>query len=140
MLTTQKYAIWSGYSFESIIFSNIELYLKARSSKAHYQGVHYWEHRTKDKNKSGTQIDMIVEYKNGLFDIVECKYYSDEFVINKSYEKNLRNKLKQFREYGLSNKTKSELKLVMLTSFGCKRNSYYHGLNIADDIVLDDLL
>ena len=140
MVTTQKYAIWSGYSFESVIFSNIELYLQARSSKAHYQGVHYWEYRSKDKNESGTQIDMVVEYKHGLFDIVECKYYSDEFVISKSYEKNLRNKLTQFRKYALSKKRKSELKLVMLTSFGCKKNSYYHGLNIADDIRLDDLI
>ena len=93
-VTTQKYDVWSAYSFESIIFSNIELYLNARSSKAHYQAVHYWEYRAKNSEESGTQIDMVVEYKNGLFDIVECKYYSDEFVITKSYEKNLRNKLK----------------------------------------------
>jgi len=139
-VTTQKYAVWSGYSFESIIFSNIELYLHARSSKAHYQSVHYWEYRAKKSEESGTQIDMVVEYKNGLFDIVECKYYSDEFVITKSYEKNLRNKLKQFRAYALSKQTKSELKLVMLTSFGCKKNSYYHGLNVADNIMLNDLM
>ena len=140
MVTTQKYAVWSGYSFESLIFSNIELYLHARSSKAHYQGVHYWEYRAKNSEESGTQIDMVVEYKNGLFDIVECQYYNDKFVINKSYEKNLRNKLTQFRTHGLSKKTKSDLKLVMLTSFGCKKNSHYHGLDIADDIVLDDLI
>ena len=139
-VTSQRYSIWSGYSFESIIFSNMELYLQARSAKAHYQGVYYWEYRAKNKDEDGTQIDMVVEYKNGLFDIVECKYYGDEFIITKSYEKNLKNKLKQFRAYGLSSKTKSELKLVMLTSFGCKKNSHYQALNIADDIVLDDLI
>lgn len=83
---------------------------------------------------------MAVEYKNGLFDVVECKYYADEFVIDKAYEKNLRNKLKKFREYGLSNKTRSEIKLVMLTTFGCKHNKHYHNLNIADDIVMDKIL
>ncbi len=140
MISTQRYAIWSGYSFESAIFLNIDLYLKARSSKAHYVAVHYWDYRSEDRAIDGTQIDMVVEYKQGLFDIVECKYYSDEFVIDKAYEKNLRNKIKCFREYGVSAKTKSELKLVMLSSFGCKRNSHYYGLNIADDIKLDDLI
>jgi hypothetical protein len=140
MTREHKFSIWSGYSFESLIFSNIELYLNARSSKAHYQTIHYWSYRAKDKDEDGTQIDLIVEYKNGLFDIVECKYYSDEFVIDKSYEKSLRNKLKQFREHGLSNRTKSEIKLVMLTTFGCKRNKYYYSLNIADNIIMDKIL
>lgn len=140
MLSEQKFAIWSGYSFESLIFENIELYLKARSSMAHYQAIHYWNYKAKDKNEDGTQIDLVVEYKNGLFDIVECKYYADEFVIDKAYEKNLRNKMKQFREHALSSKKKSEIKLVMLTTFGCKHNKYYHNLNIADDIIMDDIL
>ena len=45
-----------------------------------------------------------------------------------------------FKEYGIKSKSKYELKLVMLSTFGTKRNANYNSLNIAKDITLKQLL
>jgi S-adenosylmethionine hydrolase len=103
-----------------------------------FSGVYHWQHIAKKKEEQGAQIDMVVNYGNIIFDIVECKYYNDEYVISKEYAKNLKNKLKMFREYGLGAKQKAELRLVFLTTYGVKMNTEAHGLNITN-IVLDDL-
>jgi hypothetical protein len=136
---TQSYAIWSGYAFEIVSMINIELYLKARGRSDFFSGVYYWKHSAKNEDEKGTQIDMVVNYGNKIFDIVECKYYNDEYVISSEYGKNLKNKLAMFRKYGLGTKQKGQLSLVFLTSYGVKLNAVAHGLNFKS-IVLDDLI
>ncbi|HHH54199.1 MAG TPA: hypothetical protein ENK91_11105 [Bacteroidetes bacterium] len=136
--TTQAYAVWSGYAFEMVSMINIPLYLKARGRSDFYSGVYYWQQEPKEEGERGAQIDMVVNYGNGIFDIVECKYYSDEYVITKEYAENLKNKMAMFRKYGLSRK-RSELRLVFLTTYGLKPNAQFHNLNVGS-MVLDDLL
>jgi len=136
--STQSYAVWSGYSFEIVSMINIHLYLKARGRSDFYSGVYYWQQKAKNEDEMGTQIDMVINYGNGIFDIVECKYYSDEYVITKEYATNLKNKISMFRKYGVGKK-KSELRLVFLTAYGLKNNAQFHSLNV-DSVVLDELL
>jgi len=134
----QGYAIWSGYAFETAALINVDLYLKTRGLQGMFSGVYHWQYIAKKREEQGAQIDMVINYGNIIFDIVECKYYNDEYVISKEYGKNLKNKLKIFREYGLGAKQKAELRLVFLTTYGVKMNAEAHGLNITN-IVLDDL-
>jgi hypothetical protein len=136
--STQSYAIWSGYAFEIVAMINIQLYLKARGRSSFYSGVYHWQRRAESKDEIGTQIDMVINYGNGIFDIVECKYYSDEYIISKEYATKLKNKISMFRKYGVGQK-KSELRLVFLTSYGVKNNAQFHSLNV-DSVVLDELL
>ena len=135
---SQPYAIWGGYAFEIVCMSNIHLYLRARGSLGFFSGVYHWQYIAKKEDEQGAEIDMVVNYGNRVFDIVECKYYNDEFLISKSYSKSLKNKLKMFRTYGLKLKQKAELRLVFLTSYGVKMNAEAHGLNISN-VVLDEL-
>ena len=44
-----------------------------------------------------------------------------------------------FKKYGLK-KGKYDIKLIMLTSYGCERNIHFNSLNIARDIKLSELL
>jgi len=127
----QSYSIWSGYAFEMVVISNIELYVKARGLGGIFSGVYHWSHIGKNDEEQGAEIDLVVNYGNSIFDIVECKYYNDEYVISKEYTKNLKNKLKMFRQYGLKSKQKAELRLVFLTSYGMKVNEAVHALNIS---------
>ena len=134
----QTFSIWSGYAFEMVIITNIELYLRVRGLQGVFSGVYHWSHIAKDEEEQGTQIDLVVSYGNSMFDIVECKYYNDEYLISKEYGENLKNKLKIFRKYGLNSKQKAELRLVLLTSYGVKMNVEAHALNISR-VVLDEL-
>lgn len=137
---TQAYAVWSGFAFELVSIVNIDLYTKERGMSGVYKGVSYWNYvASKDSNDKGAQIDMLVEYDNDVYDIVECKYYNDEFIITKDYAANLKNKKDMFIKHGLSKK-KYDIKMVMLTSYGTTKNSHYNNLNINADITLDALL
>ena len=69
-----------------------------------------------------------------MIDLCEIKYSEKEFLIDKEYEDNLRNKREVFRE---QTKTRKTIQFVMITSFGVKQNKY-SGM-ISNQVVLDDL-
>lgn len=133
------YIIWQGFAFETVMITNIDLYLKARGLSAAVKSIGYWNYNAQNEDESGAQIDIIIEYIGNTYDIVECKYYNDEFTIDKSYAKNLQNKKEKFIEYGIKNK-KFDLKVVMLTTYGTKINQYYNQIPIAKDIKLGNLI
>ncbi|SFV63219.1 archaeal ATPase, fused to C-terminal DUF234 domain [hydrothermal vent metagenome] len=139
-INTQKYAIWSGYAFEMVCIINIELYLKIRGLSGVYKSVRYWNHIAKNEDEQGCQIDMLVEYENSVYDIVECKFYNREFIIDKSDAQKMQNRVEMFKKYGIRAKSRYDIKLVFLTSYGVKINRYYNALNVADTVSLDDLI
>ena len=109
VVNKQTFPIWSEYAF---VIRNIKLYLKARGLGGVFSGVYHWNYTDKNQDEQGTHIDLVVNYRDNMFDIVECKYDSDEYAITKEYAKNLKNKLSMFRKYGLNSKQKVELRLV----------------------------
>jgi AAA+ ATPase superfamily predicted ATPase len=137
VLNSQSYTIWSGFAFEILCLSNIDLYLQTRMTKGLAKNYGYWNYVGNDENK-GVQIDFIVEYENNIFDIVECKFYNKEFVISKEYKENLLHKIEMFKTHAL--KGKYDIKLILLSSYGCEKNSHYNSLNITQDITLSQLL
>ena len=139
-VNTPKYATWSGYAFESVSIINIESYLKIRELGGVYKSVRYWKHIAKNDDEQGAQIDMLVEYENNLYDIVECKFLNKEFIIDKEEAEKIENRVEMFKKYGIKTKGKYDIKLILLTSYGAKINRYYNALNIADSITVDDLL
>jgi hypothetical protein len=136
LMSSQKYAIWSGFAFEVLCLVNIDLYLKARMTKGFAKSYGYWNFTGNDED-GGAQIDFIVEYENSVYDIVECKFYNKEFTISKEYKSNILHKIDMFKKYAL--KGKYDTKLVMLTSYGCEKNSHYNALNISGNIKLNEL-
>lgn len=137
VINSQSYAIWSGFAFEILCLINIDLYLQTRMTKGLAKSYGYWNFIGNDTDK-GTQIDFIVEYENNVYDIVECKFYNKEFVISKDYKENLLHKIEMFKKYAL--KGKYDIKLIMLSSYGCEKNSHYNALNIVSNITLNDIL
>lgn len=137
VLNSQSYNIWSGFAFEILCLTNIDLYLQTRMTKGLAKNYGYWKFVGNDENK-GVQIDFIVEYENNIFDIVECKFYNKEFVISKEYKENLLHKIEMFKTHAL--KGKYDIKLILLSSYGCEKNSHYNSLNISQDITLSQLL
>lgn len=137
VINSQSYAIWSGFAFEILCLINIDLYLQTRMTKGLAKSYGYWNFIGNDTDK-GTQIDFIIEYENNVYDIVECKFYNKEFVISKDYKENLLHKIEMFKKYAL--KGKYDIKLIMLSSYGCEKNSHYNALNIVSNITLNDIL
>ncbi len=140
IVSSQKYALWTGRSFEMVAITNVQTYLNARGAGGLFSGVYYWESKAKEEGETGAQIDMVVEYGNGIYDIVECKFYNKEYEISKEYANTMKNKMQMFRKYGLKRTQKGELKMVFLTTYGLARNAGYHSLNISGELLIDDLL
>ncbi len=137
IVNSQSYAVWSGFAFEILCITNIDLYLQTRMTKGLAKSYGYWNF-TGNEEDSGAQIDFIVEYENSVYDIVECKFYNKEFVISKDYKDNLVHKIESFKKYAL--KGKYDIKLIMLTSYGCDKNIHYNSLNITQDITLKEII
>ena len=142
IVESQSYISWSGFAFEMVIIANIHLYLHQRGLRAILKSVSYWDyHVDLDNTKdSGVQIDILIEYQNNIYDIIECKYYNGEFVITGDYAQNLSNKKMRFIKYGIGNRKKYDIKLIMLSTYGTKINRYYNSVNIAQDVTLEDLM
>jgi AAA+ ATPase superfamily predicted ATPase len=137
---TTSYSIWAGFSFETICLINIDLYLKARGTNGVYKNHYYWQFSSKNNDEKGAQIDFVVEYGQGLYDIVECKYYNDEYALTQNDVINIKNKLEKFITHGIKKISKYELKLVFVSSYGLKMNQYYNRLNITSSIQMEELL
>ena len=140
--SSQAYAIWTGFAFEIICLTNIEMYLSVRGLSATFKNASYWSYVNPIKSiegDKGAQIDILIEYENDVYDIVECKYYDKQFVISSDYKRNLQNKKDMFIKHGIKKK-KFDLKLIMLTTYGTAKNSSYNDLPIFKDITLDEFL
>ena len=138
---SHDYIIWQGFAFETVCIANIELYLKQRGLAAALKSVGYWNYQADSEieDDRGAQIDILIEYTNNTYDIVECKYYNSEFSIDKEYANNLLNKKSKFIEHAIRHK-KYDLKMVMLTTYGTKINQYYNQVNISQNVTLEDII
>ena len=84
--------MWSGFAFENLCHIHIDAIKSIRNkwcTNLYTIGVlkvmkHFW----------CTNRLTFLEHTNGSknIDIIECKYYDEEFVIDKSYMKNLKEK------------------------------------------------
>ena len=82
----------------------------------------------------GAQVDMIIDRRDRVIDLCEMKYSVRSYVIDKSYDEELRNKIESFRETTGINKS---IQLVMVTTYGVKDNKY-SGI-IGNQVKIDDL-
>ncbi|CAA6821645.1 MAG: Archaeal ATPase, fused to C-terminal DUF234 domain [uncultured Sulfurovum sp.] len=123
--SSQSWISWSGNSFEAICHKHILQIKQALGIAGVYTQTYYWQSRG-DEKKKGTQIDMLIERADKTVMVVEIKYYNQEFSISKDYADNLRVKVESFRE---EDKSHNSIMLVMLTTYGIKKNSYSNMVN-----------
>lgn len=126
--------IWLAYSFELLCFLHVNeikqaLGITGVSTKT------YAYYKKGDAKSSGVQIDLIIERRDKVIDLIEIKYASNEFEIDKKYDLNLRNKIEALTK--LTNGRKS-VRLVFITTYGVKRNEYSNIVN--KSILLNELI
>lgn len=124
---SSSYRSWAGFAFENICHGHLYQIKKALDIGAVMTRSYYW---SASDDKQGSQIDILLDRDDDVINIIECKYYNQEFTITKSYASNLINKSELFYE---KSNYKGSIQVVMLTSFGVKRNSY------SDEIVAKNL-
>ncbi|MGB1243229.1 MAG: hypothetical protein ACPG49_11950, partial [Chitinophagales bacterium] len=92
---SKTYKIWCDYAYENLCLK---------------QG---------DGTGKGTQIDLVIDRNDHIINLCEVKFYNVEFTVTKEYAQKLRDKIRVFQE---STKTKKQIQLVLITTFGLKHN------------------
>ncbi len=131
---TSVFTSWTGYAFESLCLKHINEVkealriggIYAETSSFTFQG---------DEVFPGTQIDLLIDRNDHVINLCEIKFHQTSFTITKSYSEKLRAKMAVFK--GVS-KTKKQIFLTMITSFGMTENKYSQEL-IDNSLTMDVL-
>ena len=91
-----------------------------------------WKGGTPEKS---AQIDLLIDRRDQVINICECKFSLDSFSIDKEYAENLRSKISTFKT---ATKTKKAVFLTMITTYGVEKNKYAN-LLMQNEITMDDL-
>lgn len=126
---------WEGLTFEQVCRDHIP----AIKHKLGISGVlseeSSWFVRSKDGEvDSGAQIDLLIHRGDRVITICEIKFSNGQYTITKDYDLNLRNKIEAFK---LATKCTESIQLVMISTYGVKKNEY--SSIIQNEVVMDDL-
>lgn len=123
---------WQGFTFEQVCLDHI-LQIKKALGISGIQAEHAaWRGATEDK---GAQIDLLIDRRDHVINLCECKFHLDTFSINKSYADALRSKITVFKEVS---KTKKAVHLTFISTYGLHRNQYRDML-IHNEVTMDAL-
>ena len=118
---------WAGYAFEILALLHTNEIKRALGISGVQTAIFAW--RSKH-----SQVDLVIDRKDGIVNLCEIKFSRTQFAIDKKYEENLRNKIAAFQT---ETKTNKAVHLLMLTTFGLQKNKYF---SVAQkEVVLDDL-
>lgn len=123
---------WQGFTFEQICLDHINPIKKALGINGILSNNASWIGNTEQKS---AQIDLLIDRRDHVVNICECKFSLDTFTINKSYADNLRSKISVFKEVS---QTKKAVHLNMITTYGVSNNQYKDML-VQNEITMDDL-
>lgn len=126
---------WAGLTFEQLCKDHIRQ-IKTRlgiSGVLSEESIWYTK-GDEELGISGAQIDLLIERRDRVINLCEMKFSINEFVIDKEYDMNLRNKIDAFRRMTNS---KSTIQVTLITTYGLRRGKY-NGI-IHSQITLDDL-
>ena len=71
---------------------------------------------------------------DSIINVCEMKFSQGEYELTEKYDLDLRNKIGTFQT---KTKTRKGMSIVMITSYGLKRNNWANGINA--QITMDDL-
>ena len=134
IITKPLYNAWSGLAFERVCLLHVSQIKKALGISGIICNVCSWTYRPKDKNERGTQIDMVIDRDDNVINLCEMKFSQAEYALTQEYDMELRNKMSLFAE---NTHTRKGLSIVMVTTYGLKRNEWANG--IQRQVTMDDL-
>ena len=130
---TQAVKSWNGFAFENLCFNHIDQIKKALGISGVTTAESLWSKRGSEDER-GAQIDLIIDRRDDIVNMCECKFYSDEFAVNKDYHFTL---VRRKEMLGEKVPKKKAIHNTLITTYGLKHNEYYG--DFTNTITLDDL-
>ena len=132
LLDQPTHRAWQGFTFEQVCLDHVAQIKKALGISGIQAEQAAWRGATEDK---GAQIDLLIDRRDHVITICECKFPLDRYTINKEYADQLRAKLSVFKEVS---KTKKAVHLAFVSSYGLHPNSY-SDLLVQSQVTMDAL-
>ena len=129
-----KWRAWSGYAFEAACLKHASRIKAALGIGGVQTSEAPWRHAGSEA-APGAQIDLLIDRSDGTINLCEMKFSEAQFIIDKSYAAELRQKRDTFRRI---TGTRKNLFLTMVTTFGIVDNAYAKEL-ITNSVLADEL-
>ena len=123
---------WQGYAFEQICMDHVWQVKKALGISGVLSSNASWRGKTDEKS---AQIDLLIDRRDQVINICECKFSLDAFAIDKDYSEKLRSKIHIFKTV---TKTKKAVFLTLISTYGIVKNAYAN-LLVQNEVTMDDL-
>jgi AAA+ ATPase superfamily predicted ATPase len=114
LFTSHSYLSWSGFAFETLCLKHIQQIKKALRIDAIYTTSSSWFNEN-------AQVDMLIDRSDNVMQLCEMKFNNTVFTIDKSYYLNLKNKIAEIQQ---DTKTRKNIFVTLITSYGIKENEY----------------
>lgn len=132
---SQQYKIWTGFAFENLCLRHIAQIKKALGIFGIYSEQSGYTQKS-NGDDYGFQIDLIIDRKDNVVNLCECKYYNDTFTVSKSYADNLRRRRNIFQS---AISPKKSVFNTLITAYGAVKNEYF--LDVVDnELTVSDLM
>lgn len=118
LIDSPKYRAWSGYAFEQVCMQHAHQLKKHLGISGVSTETASWRSASL---KTGAQIDLLIDRRDGIINICEMKFSVGTYVITKSYLKELLNKVSIFNT---ETENKKSVFLTMVTTYGIAQNSH----------------
>lgn len=125
---------WRGLAFERLCLLHVPQIKRALGIAGVLTKVYAWRHVPDDVYTTGVQIDLLIERADRVVNVCEIKYCKHPFVIDKSYDQQLRNKVGTFIDV---TRTRSAVHLTMIASNGLAHTGYWG--TVQSEVALSDL-
>jgi uncharacterized protein len=109
-INTPQWYSWAGLAFELTCYNHVDKIKQALGIEGIQSDTYLWANKN-------AQIDLIIDRKDRVINLIEIKFSDKEYTVTKDYEKDIRNKLSEFQQAYPS--TKSTW-FVLMTTFGLK--------------------
>lgn len=133
--STPSWRSWSGFAFENVCQKHTEQIKVGLGISGISTIESSWHHKPHGRNDIGAQIDLLIDRSDNCITICEMKFSDFEFVIDKKYYAELKQKIQCFKN---KTRTKKTLFLAMVTTYKLKKNQYSEEI-VANDLEMDVL-
>lgn len=129
---TPRWKSWSGYAFETLCMKHVNKLKEALGIPAVYTEISSF-YKKGSADEEGTQIDLLLDRKDQIINLIEVKFLDKPFVITKAYADELRKKAAIFKQ---STRTKKTIFITLVSSFGILPNQ--HSMDLIQQEVKQD--
>ena len=134
--SSPKRKAWAGYAFERVCIKHISKIKETLGISGLETTESPWRYfAKKNENRTGTQIDLLIDRRDQTINLCEMKFSENEFTITKAYANELHQKMIVFRT---AVKTRKNIFITMITTTGIKENQYYFEL-VQNSLTVDQL-